>query len=218
VRGHGLGWAGLYRAVALRPPLLVLCGRLAFFVLLLLFAINTPDGFGSFRSWLWVMPMLLLTFPTPAPAARRQRLYLLGADYRPQMLHLLRTFWVPVLAELLLFLGLLAWFGPNRDLSLALAAACLGAALCRAGWWEWPDVWPIPTGVVYLLLLALAAALPFWPDPWLPGLGLESGSRWLLFGLAAGTLGLAGIVAKLVALDEERLRSSMLQNPARSRR
>jgi hypothetical protein len=211
VRGHGIGWASLYRAAALlrhnRSALLV-----SGWTILLLFPCFI---FGALKNPQEILPLLILAmFPAmPTLPAQPQRLYLLGVDYRAQMRYRLWTFWTaPGLLLCLLFLGLLALFGTDRNLALGMAAACLGLALFRAGWWAWPSMWLWPgrSLLVSLFLPALALALAFWPGQWQPDLGLGVAGKWLLFGLLAGGLGLAGVIVKLVRLDESTLRARLL--------
>jgi hypothetical protein len=215
VRGHGIGWASLYRAAALvrhnPTPSIVLF----IYPLFLLDAIKDPAGLQRHRWLLWLLPLLAMLAPGGVSLpAQPQRLYLLGVDYRAQLLHWLRTFWVlPGLLLSLLVLGLIALFGPSRELPLAVAAGCLGLAVFRAGWWAWPsvDVWPGRSLLLSLGLLALALALAFWPGQWQPDLRMGVPGKWLVFGLVAAALGLAGIVAKLVMLDEPCLRAHVGQ-------
>jgi hypothetical protein len=214
VRGHGIGWASLYLAVALvRHNPFTSGGMLVLLIpLFLLDAVKDPEGLQRLRWVLWMLPILAV-LPAGGPLvfrAQPQRLYLLGVNYREQMLHHLRTFWaLPGLLVSLPILGLAALVGPSRELALALAAGCLGLAVFRAGWWAWPSVWVWPgrSLLVSLGLLALTLVLVFWPGQGQPDLGLDEAGKWLVFSLVAGGLGLAGIVAKLVMLDEPSLRA-----------
>jgi hypothetical protein len=218
VRGHGIGWARLYRAAALlrhNPSVLLGSGALLvfFFPVMLLSVAVKPEEFAQFRWWLWLLPLLVLLPTMPVLPAERQRLYLLGVNYRQQMLHRLWTFWAsPGLLPSLLLLGLVAWLGPDRDLPLGMAAGCLGLAVVRAGW-SWPafSAWPRASLLVFLVLLVLALVLALWPERWQPALGLGELGKFLVFAVVAGVLGLAGMVAKLVRLDEARLRAEMTQ-------
>jgi hypothetical protein len=171
-------------------------------------ALKNPHGFW----WLLALAVMVLVTGMPTEPAQAQRLYLLGVDYRPQMLYRLWTFWAaPGLLVSLLFLGVLALFGTDRVLPLGMAVGCLGLALFRAGWWAWPSLslWPGRSLLVTLFLLALAEVLAFWPGAWQPDLGLGVTGKWLLFGLLAGGLGLAGVVVKF-RLDESSLRARLM--------
>jgi hypothetical protein len=217
---HGLGWAAAYYALSLRGKgfrgikekvtiPLILLGSL--FLL-----IQSAPGL----NWVWGLFLyfcLVLGSPLHLPDPRR--LYLLGVDYRRQLVHRLRTFWVtpPLLAVSAgTALAVLLWGDP--ELPLALLAVAAGLTLFREGWLGWPTWEPNllggPLGCwCSLLFLALLLWLGFlltagrWA--WLPDPGWDTVTRALLFAAACGGCGLVGIAYKWWRYDEATLSEAM---------
>jgi hypothetical protein len=151
-----------------------------------------------------------------------QRLYLLGVDYRTQLLHFLKTFWLTpdvLVISLVVAVSVAVNFRPEA--ATAILAQVVGITLLSAGWLRWPDT---PQAVVmmgragcsvllaHFLLLGLwlgyliaAGRLEILPDP-----GWTQPVRAMLFGAACAALGLAGVIHKILWLNEERLREVLL--------
>jgi hypothetical protein len=159
-----------------------------------------------------------------------QRLYMLGVDYRTQLLHFLKTFWLT--ADMLVIspgvlLAVALDFRPEA--AAAVLAQVAGITLLGAGWLRWPDM---PQAVVMMgqagcsVLLAFLLLLGIWlgyliaagrldvlPDP-----GWSQPVRAMLFGAACAALGLAGVLHKVFWLNEDRLREVLLDSTAVSQR
>ncbi len=128
------------------------------------------------------------------------RLWLLGVDYRDQVLHGLRSLLLcAALPTLAGALGALAIAGPGDPARQAVVMVIAGTLLLRAGL---PGLWPLQETHRLRLVFAWAAivGLALAHAPWWPALGAAR---------AAAGLGAAGLVllgVRLLRLREPRLR------------
>jgi len=124
------------------------------------------------------------------------RLHLLGIDFRQQVLHNLKGLFLvaaPLLLAVSLCTGLALGF---TEVRLAVIAAMLGFLLLRSGAWGLPGI--SETSVLpQLLALALFLALIFVPRCGFEGL--------LAVAATTGLVGLGGLLARVLRLDEARL-------------
>jgi hypothetical protein len=167
--------------------------------------------------WTWLPVGMVWLYPSwhLEDELRRPRLYVLGVDYRSQLLSGLSTFWAspPTLFATVLLTGI-ALFGPVWDFPLAIAAAVLGVAAFRRGWWDWPEPWLWGRSCSAYLTAVLASLGLFLLALWLASndregslvRGLSPVARLFLFAGAAGGLGAGGMLAKLLCFDERTLR------------
>jgi hypothetical protein len=209
---HGLGWAAAYYACfklwdgGLRGFLSRALQSWVF-----LWPLVIPTGLNGNLVWIAMFPGIFFSALTGSivQGSNLQRLYLFGVDYRSQLAHRLKTFWLTP-AVLLVAIGAIlasALWG-KHDIALALLAVWAGLALLSEGWFGWPAL-PMVLGtrigclsqLLVFLVLALWAGL-------LAGVDLGLGSRATrveLFAAACGAFGLAGILYKWWRLDEDRL-------------
>jgi hypothetical protein len=167
---------------------------------------------GQSQPWAWLAIGFLvygaaMTGAT-LPGNNPQRLYLLGVDYRCQLSHRLKTFWMTPVVLVVGLGALLAWVVGQPETALALVALWAGLTLISESWLGWPALlillpgrWGCLSQVLAFLVLAVWLVLLAWAD-----LGLGSTTtRVQLFAAACGALGLAGILYKWWRLDEDRL-------------
>jgi hypothetical protein len=216
---HGLGWAAVYYAVR---KLWVggsrgFLGRLYLFVIIV--SVSFPLASGHDPQMLWYFVIVLLIVPQVGGSALHvgnpQRLYLLGVDYRKQLAHRLRTFWVtPALLGTAVAVILATALWGETQTPLTLLALGFGLTLCREGCFGWPPLgadYGGRTGCLpqFLIILALALGGAYlvgagrWA--WLPGPGWDKLTRVQIFAACCGAFGLAGILYKWWRLDETRL-------------
>jgi hypothetical protein len=169
----------------------------------------TP-GFGA---WLLIWGAL---FYSPVLALEEpRRLYLLGIDYRRQLVYQLCVFWTNWLTLFtLVLMTCLAVKGLGGDSRLlAIVVASLGMAAFGEGWFGWPGprVWPrlLPALLTTLGLILLTLWLTWGDQVGLPVLGLNSAARFFLFAAVAGGLGAYAMIRKLHRFDERTLRRVM---------
>jgi hypothetical protein len=217
-RRHGIFWAALYRVAAglrhdWRRPFQSSSNKVWYilFIAFLLIFLVYPETALEGPFWSWV-PWLGLFVGSALRLHHPEQVYLLGVNFRAQLLHRLRTFWTShfliLLAVFLVAIGLIggAW---GRPLSLLASAFALGVV--RAGWWEWPSLEAGPglgkafgltlgLGLFAVVLHGTVAGERLVPD--------ENAQTWL-FAAVAGVLGLAGCLWKLVRLDEATLVSAL---------
>jgi hypothetical protein len=142
-----------------------------------------------------------------------RRLYLLGVDYREQVLHDLKALLL-VAAPLLLGIGLgtmlvLAPASGLTEVRLAVLACMAGFLLLRAGARGLPG---ISEASVLPQVLSLALLLVFLFVP-------RCGTRELLAAAAlAGLLGFLGLLRRLLGLDDESLREQRFSRARGARR
>jgi hypothetical protein len=208
---HGLGWATAYYAcfkVWAGGPRGFLIRLFQQVWVLFLVPSLLLDG-GAVQPWMW-FAMACVIFSSVVSgsvvqASNPQRLYLLGVDYRCQLVHRLKTFWMTSAVLLVSILALLAWVGGKPEIALTLLAVGAGLTLLCESWFGWPALPTLLNAgmgcLLPLLVLALWAGLLAWVD-----LGLGStATRVQLFAAACGAVGLAGILYKWWRLDEDRL-------------
>jgi hypothetical protein len=227
---HGLGWAAVSYALSrllaggIRGVLLRSFPAVLLLVAIFLFWRGNVD-WDTIWIWIYIGVMAVGTGSVFA-VADPQRLYLLGVDYRCQLRHSLRTFW---LTPLLMIVSLAAFFAVavwgTIELPLALLAAAVGITLFREGWLGWPGWGVLPYvrggrmfGASVLLMLGLVLWLLFlvgsgqWlggPDP-----GWSRETRIYLFAAYSGLTGLAGIGYKWWRLDEATVAQAVQANEA----
>jgi hypothetical protein len=218
---HGLGWASVYYAFASlwRGGFNGFWQRFYAPVLVLGFMI-----LGDMSNWwMWCMLPALLVQSSLLKVDHPRRLYLLGVDYRAQMLHRITTFWVtPAMLLVPIWVLLAAVLGVAMDWPLAWLALVGGLTLFGAGWYGWPNPAMFFNGKMGCsVILGFHLALGLWlgylivaghglgiPDP-----GWSTTMRAQLFAAACGAVGLAGLLYKLLWLDETRLRDTLLELP-----
>jgi hypothetical protein len=174
--------------------------------------------------WMWFLVPAVVVQPGLLNVDHPQRLYLLGVDYRAQLLHRLATFWVtPAMLVVALWVLLAAALGSELDWPLTWLALVIGLTLFAGGWYGWPNLSTFFTSKAGCgLILGMHFVLAVWlgylitaghwmgiPDP-----GWSTTMRTELFAAACGTFGLAGLLYKLLWLDEARLRKSLLETQA----
>ena len=167
-----------------------------------------------------LLPAMLLQ-PSLLDVNHPERLYLLGVDYRSQLLHRLRTFWVtPALLGVSLRVLAAAALGSEIESSLALLALIAGLTLLAGGCYGWPNMTNFFGGKMGCgLLLGLHLVLALWlgfliaAGRWLgiPDPGWSTTTRAELFAAACGAFGLAGLLYKWLWLNEARLRQALLE-------
>jgi hypothetical protein len=217
---RGLGWAAAEYAFAkllgsgIRAILIRAAALGAFIIAFLLVTRGWIDMWGLFLVTMCLNPFSgsLLYVGDP------QRLYLLGVDYRCQLLHRLRTFWVtPVLlaASVAALLAAVLW--GDIVLPLTLLGLVVGLTLLGEGVLGWPTIffdngklgcWSLLVfQVVLSLWLGFLAGADRWA--WLPALGWSTATRVQLFAAPCAALGLICILYKWWSLDEARLAELM---------
>jgi hypothetical protein len=211
----GLGWAAAAYAVlkvqngGLRG-LLARVAPLSFFLIWL----ALPRGADS-EFWAWIFVLYMFQFLVAGSVLHvgtPQRLYLFGVDYRSQLLHRFKTFWITPALLLFPACSLVLW----RDLEMPLAMLALvaGLTLFREGCFGWP----ILEGAFLrmagcLSLVALLLILGLWLG-FLIGirqLGWGMATRVELFAAPCAVFGLSGILYKWWRLDEDAL-AKLVQN------
>jgi hypothetical protein len=220
VHGTGLGLAARYRAFAyLRYNIkgsFQSKGYLWIWLPLILLSVATsPEQFTRLSYLVWFIAWSPL-FAGPILALEEpRRLYLLGVDYRAQLLFRLRVFWLtPGTLLTVVAMGAIVLFSTAWALALALGAASLGLAIVREGWFGWPSEPPkrdYLIGVLVVLGLFALALVVTWVEALngLPvGLGTAPG-RMLLFATCATISGGYAIIRKLRVLDDRTLRRQM---------
>jgi hypothetical protein len=219
---HGLGWAAAYYALfklRLYVPGMVLI--LVPVLAMVLFRV-TVSALGNAVLWGW---LLILSFWLALSASALhvgdpERLYLLGVDYRRQLVHRLRTFWVtPVLLAVSAGVLLAVALWGEIEMPLTFLALVVGLTLFGEGWFGWPtrearlfggpmgQLWSLRISFILILWLGFLAGAGRWaglPDP-----GWGTATRVQLFAAPCAALGLAGILYKWWRLDEATLRETM---------
>jgi hypothetical protein len=223
---HGLGWAAAYYAFfrlagnGVRHVLHSLF-QLALLVFLVVFLACYNDlagvpwlGFLYFY-FLFCLSRSLLYLDDP------QRLYLLGVDYRRQLIHRLTTLWLtPGLVPTCIGVPLAVLLSGETEMPFALLALAAGLTVFREGWFGWPLLHVGTSGSMVRMNMwafALTLGLVFWFGflvlvgrlAWLPGPDWDTPMRMLLFAAPCGAFGLAGIAYKWWCLDEATLNEWM---------
>jgi hypothetical protein len=217
---HGLAWASLYVAlVRMRLRWMEWVGSNVIWFILLggilgsgmkgnePFSLYAPGHF-----WVFAIILLLALAGPPALAPQHpQRLYLLGVDYRAQLLHRVRTFWIaPPLLLATLLMTLVAILTGRIAEPLSFLAMVFAMQTYRAGWLEWPslEVGQIQMWALLLLPGLALLLLILFPPGWPFLFSWEWGPvpRALLFAGVTLGVGLTGIVWRLLRLDEAKLR------------
>jgi hypothetical protein len=216
---HGLGWSATYYAVCKLSDggSRGFLGR--FFTFVIIISVSFSIASGNDQGWLWFWAFFLLVVPqvggSPFHVGDPQRLYLLGVDYRRQLVHRLRTFWLtPALLGIAVGVTLAVALWGETETPLALLALGAGLTLCREGCFGWPNLGAVFGGRIgclpqFLIVLALALEATYlvgagrWA--WLPGPGWDTATRMQIFAACCGLFGLAGILYKWWQLDESRL-------------
>jgi hypothetical protein len=206
---HGLGWAAFYYAlVSLRrsPGKAVVPLVMGMAVVVLFISLVQGDQPFDSGAWWWLL-YFCVYLGSPLHVSNPQRLYLLGVDYRRQLVHRLRTFWVTpgLLLVAVPTLAVVA-LGGKVEMPLTLLAVVAALTLFREGWWGWPSQMGrrhiLMTGGL-LLWLGFLVGAGRWAG--LPGPGWDTATRAQLFALACAACGLVGIAFKWFWLDEARL-------------
>jgi hypothetical protein len=137
-------------------------------------------------------------------------LYLLGMDYRRQLLLQLGTCWAsPLLLVAPVVMGVAAAITRSFEYPIAVVVVVAAVRVFGAGCAEWPGLlirpeagWTragLALGLFLLILLSFCVLL-------FPVLGWPLSTRLFLVAGVSGLAGLAGIVYKLVRYDEATLR------------
>jgi hypothetical protein len=219
-RRHGLEWAAAYHAIyrLLGSGFRRLVRQLFWSAVLLGLTLWASDE----REWWWWYGVVSLNYWLGGSALRLdhpQRLYLLGVDYRRQLLHRLGTFWVTpglLVVSVGVVLSVALWGA--REMPLALLALTAGLTLFSEGWFGWPDWdrwpalkgrgwWPSPLFFGLALWLGFLICAGRWV--WLPDPGWDTATRTHLFAAACGACGLVGLAYKWWWFDEAALDEAM---------
>jgi hypothetical protein len=213
---HGLGWAAAYFALCkLRDGgVRGLLRRLFAPGMALFLVLALAHGNADLWVWMLVLGFWLATSGSELHVGDPERLYLLGVDYRRQLVHRLGTFWVtPALLVVSVGVLLAVALGGEIEMPLAFLAVVVGLTLFREGWFGWPTKEAGLVGGQVLLVLVLALWLGFlvgagrWA--WLPDPGWGTATRAQLFAAPCAALGLAGILYKWWRLGEASLGEAM---------
>jgi hypothetical protein len=203
---HGLGWAAAYYALfrLLGNGFRGLVYKLSMPVVLLVLTLSTNSE-TDWWWWYWIVFLNLFLSGSVLHIDHPQRLYLLGVDYRRQLLYRLSTFWItPGLLAVAVGVVLSFVLWGTREMPLTLLALAASLALFREGWIGWPAVkgpWSLLFfNSLFLWLLYLIVA-----GHWLPGPRWDTATRVQLFAAACGACGLAGIASKWWCFDEAAL-------------
>jgi hypothetical protein len=224
---HGLGWAAASYALSKfleggRKGYLRRSWAFALlFCLVLLMTHGHAHRMTDTGKWFWFVFLLLFKGGSVLHLGDPQRLYLLGVDYRCQLRHFLKTFWMtPALLAILLGALLSAAIWGQIEMPLAVLAVAAGMTLLRAGWGGWPG-FPILVSLhggrmgcwslLSFLGLSLWTAFLVGAGTWigLPEPGWDTVTRAHLFAAACGLCGAVFLLYKWMWLTEARMAEAM---------
>jgi hypothetical protein len=169
----------------------------------------------------WVVLLSFIKSGSVLHLGDPQRLYLLGVDYRCQLHHFLRTFWMtPALMVVSLgaLLSMAVW--GRIEMPLTLLAVVAGLTLLRAGWGGWPGLpvlFSLHGGRIAICSMLVFQGLLLWTGflvlagswAWLPDPNWDTWTRAQLFAIPCGVCGAAFVLYKWVWLTEARMTEAM---------